>query len=108
MIPFLSIVGVCPSCQSQGRALRILGATNRCWSKTCKNCEKKLVSNIGILSYTVFMIYTLLVAAVVGVPLLLGIVTGDWLMAAGAAVLMAGLIYIPAMALHAAYLRVED
>jgi hypothetical protein len=97
----------CPVCGTGGQSFGILGNLKRRCSMTCRHCGARLSSDLGTGTRIVLSIYSTLIAMVVGLPFMVALVNGNWILAAGAALAILLLVLPPYIICHARNAKAE-
>jgi uncharacterized iron-regulated membrane protein len=97
--------GTCPACGAGGQSVSALKSLSRSCALACSRCDAPLYSDISWGRYLIFTLYGQLVAIGLGVPLVISLAAGKWLGAALLFVIVAALLILPAMILHAREIR---
>lgn len=74
----------CPYCHAEGKGFSIFRSLEKTPRTSCSICGVALESSFGGLKYVLFLFYTQIVAAPVGILLIAGALTGRWLWVGGA------------------------
>lgn len=73
----------CPHCHAEVQGFSILRSLEKTTRTSCSICGVALESSFGGLKYVLFLFYTQIVAAPVGIFLIAGALTGRWLWVGG-------------------------
>lgn len=91
----------CPSCGTRKQRFGVLTAINRSQVTNCSACDEKIVSEIPYGRYVLLMVYVHTAFAVLGVPIVLGVVAKEWLIVAISLAAFFSLCWPVAAYLHA-------
>jgi hypothetical protein len=95
-----SIWFVCPVCATAGQSFGLFASLSRHCTTKCAHCGHMLVSELSVPKYFLFMFFANVVLAIVGVPLILGLLTKRWILATGMAVIFLLCVVPVGMLLH--------
>jgi uncharacterized protein (DUF983 family) len=98
----------CPSCGADGQSFRLFQYLERRCSTNCTNCERTLVSEFGSGKYLLLLLYMHIILLLIGLPLVLSLAGGLWLLAALVFLPSLALILPPAMIAHARNVKVRE
>ena len=97
----------CPYCHAEGQGFSILRSLEKTTRTSCSICGVALESSFGGLKYALFLFYTQIVAAPVGILLIAGALTGRCLWVGGALLASILLVWVPPMFLHSRNVAVK-
>ena len=104
----LRLTGVCPACGAGGQGCGPWQALTRRVVMRCTKCAKAIESELSLAAY----LFICLLSTTWGVLLfgvsVVALLTGAWLLAGGAALLLWAPVFLPAQLLHSGRLKIYN
>lgn len=89
----------CPSCGAPRQGFPLRRSIEKKVRTECSSCGTEIVSELGHVRYAICYVIALVSVAPIGIVLVAGILTAQWLWVA-AALILASLIWTPTMLFH--------
>lgn len=97
----------CPHCRAEGQGFSIFRSLEKTTRTSCSSCGVALESRFCGIKYVLFLLYTQIAAAPVGIFLITGALTGRWLWVGGALLASTLFVWVPPMFLHSRNVTVK-